>query len=173
MVPSVELDRLHGLARDTPDLGQWADTFALTDIWRHIYPQSKVFTCHSATHKTLSRIDLAYASGPALQFVQDLSVLPRGISDHAPLCLTLALTVPPGTRLWRLSRFWANDERLQEPLMASICNFWMDNVGSVSPPVLWDSFKAWMRGEYGVNINRLKQESTHSLEQLEKQATRL
>lgn len=170
MAPSVEQDRLHRSARDTPDLRQWADLYALTDVWRHIYPTSKVFTCHSASHKTLSRIDLIYASCPALQFVKDISVLPRGISDHTPLCLTLTLTAPPGPRLWRLSKFWADDERLQEPLTAAICNFWTDNVDSAPPIVLWDTFKAWARGEFMTSIARLKRDSAHELEELERRA---
>lgn len=89
MVPSVELDRLHSSARGSPDLRQWADTYALTDVWRHMHPTLREYTCHSSTHKTPSRIDLVYAFNFALQFVRDLTVLPRGISDHAPLCLSL------------------------------------------------------------------------------------
>lgn len=107
----VALDRLHSSARDPPDLRQWAETYALTVVWRHMHLNSREFTCHLATYKTLSRIDLVFASRTALKYVQGVSVLPRGISDHAPLCLSLALTIPPESRLWRRSRFWANDER--------------------------------------------------------------
>lgn len=95
MVPSVDIDRLHSSARDSPDLRQWADTYALTDVWRHMHPKLREYTCHSSSHKTLSRIDLVYASSFALQYVRDLTVFPRGISDHAPLYLLLTLTSPP------------------------------------------------------------------------------
>lgn len=85
MVPSVDLNRLSTSAHDSPELCQWADTFALTDVWRYMYLVTQEYTCHSSTYKTLSRIDLAFASGPALNCVQGVSVLPWGTSDHTPL----------------------------------------------------------------------------------------
>lgn len=42
--------------------------------------------------------------------------LARGISDHAPLNLTIALAESSGLKLWYLSRFWATDERIQEAM---------------------------------------------------------
>lgn len=105
MIPCNDLHRMCASTRDSPLLRHWADTFTLTDVWGHMHPTQRKYTGHSSTFKKLSRIDLDFASGPALQCVQDVSVLPRGISDYAPPCLSLALTVPPESRLWRLSRY--------------------------------------------------------------------
>lgn len=55
----------------------------------------KMLTLNSNKHSILSPALGDYRSCPALLCVYDMSVLPRGISDHAPLCLSLALTVPP------------------------------------------------------------------------------
>lgn len=141
MVPCAALDRLHSSARDPTNLQLWADTYALTNVWRHMHPSTREFPCHSATHKTLSRVDLVFASRTALRYVENLSMLPRGTSDHAPICLSLALTVPPESSLWRLSRFWVNNER--RPLFVTTRQTTED---TTSPPVLWDSFKSWARG---------------------------
>lgn len=92
LVPSSAMDSLHTLAHDSLTL--WADTFALPDVWRHMYPNLREFTFHSTTYKTLSKIDLVFASNAALPYVRGISVLPRGISDHAP-CVSPLPCPPP------------------------------------------------------------------------------
>lgn len=95
MVPSADLDRLSSSARDSSDLRQWADTFALTDVWRHMHPSLKEFTCHSSSHKTLSRIDLVYASGPVLQYVQEPDSAPKRYIRSHTLMVVPSLDHPP------------------------------------------------------------------------------
>lgn len=88
---------------------------------------------------------LFFASSVALCWVQEVRHLSRGVSDHGPLCLTISVSKSPGLILWRLSRFWATDTRLQEPLMAAICNYWVLNRNLADPKVTWDALKAWLR----------------------------
>lgn len=58
----------------------------------------------------MSRIDLIYVSGPVLANVQEVSILPRGISDHAPLLMHLNVMPAPTDCLWHLSHFWVLDD---------------------------------------------------------------
>lgn len=113
LVPSRDLDRLCPVARPSC-LYQWADTFMLTDVWRHFHPHGREFTCHSTTYHTLTRIDLIYTSSGALRWTREARHLPRGISGHAPLCLNISLADSSGLWLWRLSRFWALDDRTND-----------------------------------------------------------
>lgn len=46
-------------------------------MMEYVYLMSK--TCHSAMHRSFSRIDLTYAVGVALPIVKDIKILPRGI----------------------------------------------------------------------------------------------
>lgn len=85
MVSCPDMDRLRGGSRGTSALAQWASTFFLVDVWHHLHPATREFTCQSGSFKSLSRIDLAYASAAGLCWVADASILPRGISDHALL----------------------------------------------------------------------------------------
>lgn len=76
MVPCPDVNRMGGGARVGSALAQWVSTFALVDVWRHLHPASREFSCHSAFCKSLSCIDLAYASSTAVQWVVDASILP-------------------------------------------------------------------------------------------------
>lgn len=160
------------MARPSLDLQNWANTFALTDAWRHFHPHDREYTCDSTSYRALSRIDLVYVSSGALRCTRERKHLPRGISDHAPLNLTISLARSPGLKLWRLSRFWVLDERIQESILEAICNFWLLNGDSANATTLWDTFKAWIRGEYVFHISSLQREATRSLEVLEWEAGR-
>lgn len=87
MPPNPSLDKLNpDLASDSP-LSRWTDEYGLSDVWRWRYPRERQYTCHSATYASFSRIDLFNASGPLLSNTREVKILPRGISDHAPLLL--------------------------------------------------------------------------------------
>lgn len=96
---------------------------------------------------TLSHIDLVYASSMELRWIREVQHLARGISDHAPLSLTISLSKPPSLQLWHLSRYWALDTKIQDPLLEAICNYWIFNGESAIFTIMWDAFKSWVRGE--------------------------
>ena len=90
--------------------------------------------------------------------VQDIRILPRGISDHAPLLLTVELSSAPGTVLWRLSRFWVSDEAVDGHFREALQEYWAVNPGSAGPLSVWDAFKAYTRGRYQSIIARVRRE---------------
>lgn len=71
------------------DLSRWASAFHITDVWRHFHPFDREFTCLSTTHRTMSRNDLAFASPDIMWRVVSAEILSRGISDHAPVSVTI------------------------------------------------------------------------------------
>lgn len=95
MVPDPGMHRLTQLSSSATELKAWAEVFNFTDNWRWRHPQWRAFTCHSASYKTFSRIDLVYSGGPILSRVRDIIILPRGISYHAPISLMLELSCSP------------------------------------------------------------------------------
>lgn len=66
---SQTLDRLHPHQTNSKTLCQWAHAYCLTEVWRWLHPNSKQFSCFSATTNSLSRIDLAFANAPMLSKV--------------------------------------------------------------------------------------------------------
>lgn len=124
LVPDIAMDRLTPSGTSHRGLTDWADTYGLCDIWRWKFPQAREYTCHSASYKTFSRIDLIYAGGPVLPKVREVRILPRGISDHAPLLLELDLSVVLSDKLWRLSRYWVSDGEVEPKYREDLKSYW-------------------------------------------------
>lgn len=170
MAPSPEMDRLHASGPQQSSISRWASTFHMTDVWRHFHPSDREYTCLSTTYRFLSRIDLAFASPALMRRVESAEILSRGISDHAPLSVTVRLTDVEGGGVWRLSKYWIMDPDIQEEMPESLCSFWLDNARSAGPLVVWDTLKSWLRGIYINRIAAKKRRSVQSLRHLEEQA---
>lgn len=67
LVMSNELDRLRPSPSTGSGLSQWVSSFHMTDLWRHFHPSDTQFTCLSTTFRTLSLIDMAFASSDLLR----------------------------------------------------------------------------------------------------------
>lgn len=169
LAPCPTLDRLRPLSRRSPDLLQWATTFELVDAWRHCHPADRMYTCHSAMFRTLSHIDLVFVTRSLLQRIAKVQILPRGISDHSPLMMTVLLGLPVGRRMWRQSGHWLVDSKVQEDMPEALCNYWLRNENIADPGVAWDAFKGWLRGEYISRITNSQKHSVQSLEDLERE----
>lgn len=147
-VMSNEFDRLQPSPPTPTGLSHWASSFQLVYLWRHFHPSDAQSTCLSTTYRTLSRIDMAFASPKLLREVASTEILSLGISNHAPFMATVRATPSGGQRIWRLSKYWIMYPEIQEGMPEALSNFWLSNVDSSGPLILWDAFKAWLRGEY-------------------------
>lgn len=107
------------------------------------------------SHKTFSCIDLVFAVGPVLLRVTDIKILPRGVSNHAPLFLTLDLSVALTHRLWRLSRFWVSDTAVDAQFRTELTGYWAVNPGLADATIVFDAFKANTRLHYQTIIARI------------------
>lgn len=63
--------------------------FGWHDQWRVSNPHARAYSWSIPARECLSRIDLAFGNDKALTKVSYIAYLPRGVSDHAPLLLTL------------------------------------------------------------------------------------
>lgn len=71
----------------------------------------------------MSRIDMAFVSTVALLLVSEVSYLPRGISDHAPLTVSLLLLPRMGPTMWKLNSHWLKDEVVQGECTKGIADY--------------------------------------------------
>lgn len=138
LVLDPDMDRCVAAGAARQGLAAWADIYGLTDVWRWRHPLSRAFTCHSASHRAFLWIDLAYVGASVLSEVRDIAILPRGISDHAPLLLILELATDPSERLWRLSRFWVSDAEVDPLFRSELDAYWRVNPGSAAVTTIWD-----------------------------------
>lgn len=172
LVPDAGLDRLTPTGATSQGLAEWAATYGMFDLWRWKHPRERAYTCHSVSHRTFSRIDLIYAGGSVLPGVRDIAILPRGISDHAPLLLDLDVSTVPSDKLWRLSRYWISDVDVEPKYRQEMETYWVENEGSASVASVWDAFKAFTRGQFQTIISGVRRDRRKELTRLEAEAGR-
>lgn len=69
------------------------------------------------------------------------------ISDHSPIYLTISVNQRLKQTLWRLNSGILNRPQIKEALEKEIQVYLeLNDTGEVGMPMLWDAFKAVMRG---------------------------
>lgn len=151
---SAALDSSNVARVASADLSAWAAAASLTELWRWKNPTTKSYSHLSKTHRSSSRIDMAFANAPMLQLVGGASYLAGGISDHTPL--SVHISIPSALRggAWRLNPGWLEVEEVSSHVAPHFTDYWKDNIGSADPTTVWDAFKACMHGHY---ISAIKQ----------------
>ena len=66
-------------------LGGWEEGLGLCDVWGIWNPLTRGYTHTSAAHGSHSRIDYIFLPASEVSCVSAISLLPHGISDHAPV----------------------------------------------------------------------------------------
>lgn len=80
-VLQADLDSSNSQRLSCVELGSWAQTFHLTEIWKND-PLNRFYSHYSASHKSGSCIDLAFSSR-LMSSIWVVSYLPAGILDHS------------------------------------------------------------------------------------------
>lgn len=76
LVPGPTIDRMSMSGNSHSGLVEWAETYGLTDVRRWRYPQTRAYTCNSASHRSFSGIDLAYVGRAVLPRTTGIKILP-------------------------------------------------------------------------------------------------
>lgn len=64
-------------------------------------------------------------------------------------------------------------ERVASGVAVELGAFWEFNIGTVEPPMLWDAYKAYTRGQYQRPIARARKDSRMALEAAEERTLKL
>lgn len=148
------------------DLSTWAQAMGVTEVWRWKHPSNRAYSCFSATYKTSSRIDLAFANPAMMLKVLDARYLPSGLSDHCPL-LNICSPTSRTSALWCLGTHWLSHPDLTNTIPPRFTECWELNTGSSSPEVTWDAFKAFTRGQYISSIAGIRREQAVTTAELQ------
>lgn len=158
---STGVDQTHNNCRST--IKQFMNDLKLTDIWRTLNPQSKSYSCYSATFQTYSRIDYFLISTNLIPKIKSCSYDNIAISDHAPCKLVYRdddITCDPPR--WRFQHKWLQDEEFIKFIGNQIDEYFLINKNQTSAGIRWDAFKAFLRGQIisytGRNAKNAKQE---------------
>ena len=121
----------------------------ISEIWRFIHPKDKEFSYFSHVYRSYSRIDYFLINHRLLMDVVDCNYDSITISDHAPLKLTIKMSDSfSTTRSWRLSVTLLQDPEFITFIKHQIDLFFSTNfTEEIDNGILWDSFKAYTRGQ--------------------------
>lgn len=106
---SSSLDSSNSRRVASTELSAWAETAALTELWSWKNPTTKSFSYLSKTHRSFSRIDLAFANA-SIQMVRGANYIAGGLSDHTPLRIHVGILLQVRGGAWRLNPRWLEVE---------------------------------------------------------------
>ena len=131
----------------------------LYDVWRERHGDERCYSCHSASHGGLSRIDLGLGSEALMHRVRDSAYEPRVLSDHSPFWVRLDATVATGRSLWKVNPFWLTLLPSPDGTVGLLQEYWQLNRGTAGAGVVWDTLKAFLRGCLIKEISGIKTRS--------------
>ena len=86
------------------------------------------------------------------------------MSDHAPIIITLNIGDNQKSTLWKLNSSLLNNPQVKGELEKAIDTYFKENInGEVSPPMVWDAFKAVLRRKVISISSSLKNEDRRGL----------
>ena len=118
------------------------------DIWRITNPTAREYSFYSATHNTYSRIDYFLIDAKLMPYAVNAKYHNILISDHSPLTCTLNIKEMVKPRMnWRLNPLLLTEKEFCDYLKKQISLYFDTNDNSdTTPPILWEAFKAFLRG---------------------------
>uniref|UniRef100_A0A803TMB0 Reverse transcriptase domain-containing protein n=1 Tax=Anolis carolinensis TaxID=28377 RepID=A0A803TMB0_ANOCA len=134
------------------------EEFDLQDAWRYHNQNERDYTFYSDRHKTWARIDMIWLSNSLCTRIEEVKIQPRDKSDHCPIIISINK---------RRNRYkWRMDENLLKLEVDIDKNkklakefFEFNNKPDIKEQIMWDAFKAVMRGhliQQKVEKNRKK-----------------
>lgn len=123
-------------------------SFGLVDVWRTLYPSSWQFTYFSPVHSTYTRIDFILVSNSLFSTASSADIGLRSLLDHAWVTCFFSRKVSDGKGPdWTLNKSLLRDAVICDQIEKEIENYFLLNQNcGVSRGVVWDAFKAVVRG---------------------------
>lgn len=176
MILNHDLDRFRP-APDAQTINSPDNTLALLmwdnymfNAWRHLHPADYIYTCFSATHMSLSKIDHMLVSTDLIHYLVTASYISHSVSDHSPSVLEVSWGARPVSSGWHLNQFWLILFPEEHDMYIAISQYFTSNNTMVDPLVVWGAFKAFIRGYLTSAINVIKKTTTKAVEDLEAKA---
>ena len=139
------------------------------DPWRFSHPTVKDFSYFSTVHHVYSRIDFFFIDKALLPSVKSSEYTAIVISDHAPHILDLNLLPRPPRHQggWKLSPGLLANPEFCEYVSNDISFFLETNRSDqISPSLLWETFKAFIRGRiisFNAHLSKKRRERQQQL----------
>lgn len=118
------------------------------DVWRILYPSAREYSFHSQVHNIYTRIDYLILDGKLMPKVCTAKYHNIVISDHSPVTFSIKIdNMEKPQRNWRLNSPLLTNKVFINHLKRDIKMFFeLNDKLDISMGVLWDTFKAYIRG---------------------------
>ena len=117
-------------------------------MWRELHQKEKAYSYHSGAHNVFSRLDYLFTPHNTIHRFTEARYLARGITDHAPFIITLAMNQKRPRSEWRMATWRLTNKKEVECLQTVTKKHFEENTGSVdNVETLWEAYKATIRGE--------------------------
>ncbi len=118
------------------------------DVWRLANPTGRDYSFHSQVHNVYTRIDYFLVDVKLIPFTFNATYHNILISDHSPIIFALKVSDIATTQpLWRADPYLLKDTKLCEYLRMQLELFFeTSDRPNTSSSLLWDTFKAYLRG---------------------------
>lgn len=107
----------------------------LRDVWRLQHPQVKCYSCHSASHGGLSRIDLGLGNETMLPLISSAQYAARTVSNHSSLCIKILKSGVAKRVCWKINQFWLSLFPNPDPIHHNLSTFIHINKPTASPGI--------------------------------------
>ena len=133
----------------TAYLNEYADTYALVDVWRIFNKNSFRYTwSRSKPHIIMERIDYFLLSFQLTQTVRYTDIIPSYMSDHAiPIVKIRVAEVPPrGPGYWKLNNSLLELPEFEQELDQIIAQLTTNTKDKSNSKLKWETMKMLVRG---------------------------
>ncbi len=129
-------------------------------LCRHLNPLSKQSTFHSQPHSSASRMDYIFVSRCLTHLVEQVDISHIALSDHAPVIMSIQPLKPTEHSFsWRMNTTLLMDDKFIKYLNDETDLFLeFNDKDSADSKVVWDAYKAYMRGMVISYVSRKKKE---------------
>lgn len=146
----------------------------LFDVWRDSNATKREYTHYSHAHNVYSRLDYFFMFKNDLFKIQNCEIGPCTISDHNPVYVQVSLMKNKRSTLWRLNTNILNYSPVKENLAVAIREYFEHNDNDeVNPGILWDAFKAVIRGKIISISSHQKKAAARKIVNLEEKLLKL
>lgn len=122
---------------------------------------------YSAPHSLYTRIDYFITFGKDKDKIHTCGIGTIDLSDHAPIYLSTDFDLRLKNNTWKLNSSLLNDPSFKTQIKSEISLFLeLNDTGEVSPPILWDTLKAVLRGKIIAISSFKKKNRNRKLEDL-------
>lgn len=141
------------------------------DMWRALNPSGRDYSFYSPVHNSYSRIDYFLVDAKLAPFALNAQYHSIVISDHSPLSFSMRLDhIDKPHNSWRLNPQLLTDKKFCEYLTEQMSLYFECNdIPGTSSSILWEAFKAFIRGSIISFEASRKKENLAKLQDLEKQ----